>query len=115
MNLRVVKQGAGLIVLGTDQVVEARDVLPSDVVGWDHSERGLYARRQGQWRACAEPPYAPKDARPAVQFVAVRRSADPCDRCAGSGFIPYEAEAGTTVHQMPCWKCTSSEEQEQER
>lgn len=74
MKLRIVNQGAGLVVLGTDQVAEARSVLPSEVTGWDHSERGLYVRRQGLWRACPAPPYAPKDARPAVHFVAVRRS-----------------------------------------
>ncbi len=76
MKLRAVKQGASIVVLGTHQVAEAREALPRDVCGWDHSEPGPYARRQGLWRACPEPPYAPKDARPGVRFVAVRRSTE---------------------------------------
>lgn len=67
------EQGRALYVLGTVNLFEAREVLPEDVTGWDRSEVGAFARRQGllRWYPIAES--SPKDARVGIRFGGVRR------------------------------------------
>lgn len=74
-RITVAKQVAGYVVLGTSEIREAANHLPPEVVGWMSSHPGLYVKRQGLWsfRTEVQPP---KDARPGVQFVGVRTSAD---------------------------------------
>lgn len=70
-------QGRSIYVLGTVNMFEAREELPADVTGWDRSEVGAYARRQGllRWYPIAET--SPKDARVGIRFGGVQRTAEP--------------------------------------
>lgn len=73
MKLTVHVQGASVYVLGTDSVLEAQKVLPAEVIGWDRSEIGAYARRQGYLRWYPIADTSPKDARVGFRFGGVRR------------------------------------------
>lgn len=66
-KLRAIPIDGGILVLGTDQIIEARDLLP-DTFNRYSSQPGLWVRRQGEWQG-RDDYMAPKDARPGVLFV----------------------------------------------
>jgi hypothetical protein len=74
VTVRVYEAGAGtsLYVIGTDRIIEAARHLPPEVTSWGGSLPGLFARRQGRWKAVSES-RPPKDARPSVCFTSVKR------------------------------------------
>lgn len=75
-RIGVHEQGRSIYVLGTVSIFEAREALPNDVTGWDRSEVGAFARRQGLLRWYPIAATSPKDARAGIRFGGVERLAD---------------------------------------
>lgn len=77
MKLRTVRQGLGILVLGTDQIAVAAEFagMKNDRgIFWLSSNGGHYARRRGQWTPVSDGEFSPKpkDAKPGVRFHGVR-------------------------------------------
>ncbi|MBB3665962.1 hypothetical protein FB384_004921 [Prauserella sediminis] len=71
-RLRTYEQDTSIYVLGTTTITEALAALPDDVTHWAGTFPGQYVRRQGQLRGASDL-HPPKDARPGVAFLGVKR------------------------------------------
>jgi hypothetical protein len=66
---RVYEQSGSTFVIGTDDIREALTLvgISAETHRWTGTGYGLYARRQGLWRAASDY-LPPKDAKPGVCF-----------------------------------------------
>lgn len=73
-QLRIVREGRHIYVMGTNEIADAAKFLPPEVLaaGWSSSHSGPYIRKNGAYYPASEAPYTQKAARPGVCFYGVK-------------------------------------------